>query len=280
MKKIISMACVLSVCAGCSTWPEEGRGGWAELYHPNSPTSTDGYLNAMPFQVMNEYDHVALKLDWLKGRGIKACMPGQLYQAELMLNRINRTLAAEMYSQAQLDLRIFYHQIEQLENHFERVIAQTECANSKQPDAVVLDNRILELLNSDNQFAFDSFKVTPKYMTRLAQAAELLKMASTTQLLLVGHTDVEGSKVANFELAYKRAEQVKHWLSVYGVKPHSIQTLSQGEQIPFEAGVQTDELRHSARRVNAYIVGHSKNVSQLSRVKSLKEWTHALEEKE
>ena len=89
MDKLMPITCLLVACTGCTTWPEEGRGGWAETYHPDANTRVDGYQNALPFQVMNEYEHLSLKLDWMKSRGIKQCMPGQLYQAELVLSLIH-----------------------------------------------------------------------------------------------------------------------------------------------------------------------------------------------
>lgn len=280
MDKLLPIACVVGICSGCTTWPEEGRGGWAELYHPDAPQNIDGFESALPFQVMNEFEHLSLKLDWLKSRGIKHCMPGQLYQAELMLTRINRTIAADMYSQAQLDMRTFYHQLQQLENHFERVISNTHCiAESKNDDQKLL-TKLEDLLNSDNQFAFDSFEVTPKYRVRLAQSAELLKMLPATQVLLVGHTDIKGSKVSNFELAYKRAESVKSWLTLYGVNPEQINTLAQGAQVPFSNEGESVQKQHSDRRVNAYILATSAKAAELTKVKPLTEWTSALEDKE
>lgn len=280
MDKLLPLACVVGLCTGCSTWPEEGRGGWAEIYHPDAPSTTNGFENAAPFQVMNEFEHLSLKLDWLKSRGIKHCMPGQLYQAELMLTRINRTLSAQMYAEAQLDLRTFYHQLHQLENHFERVISTTHCGTDTQADDTKLIGKLETLLNSDNQFAFDSFELTPKYRVNLAQSAELLKMSPGTQVLLVGHTDINGDKISNFELAYKRAESVKSWLTLYGVNPEQVNTLAQGAQVPYSNEPESVQKQHSDRRVNAYILSSSSAASELTKVKPLTEWTRALEDKE
>ncbi|WP_372765773.1 OmpA family protein [Pseudoalteromonas sp.] len=280
MDKFLSLVCAIGLCSGCSSWPEEGRGGWAEIYHPDAPISTNGFENALPFQVMNEFEHLSLKLEWLKNRGIKHCMPGQVYQAELMLTRINRTLSAEMYAEAQLDLRSFYHQLHQLENHFERVISNTHCVSENKTDDTKLIKKLEELLNSDNQFAFDSFEVTPKYRIRLAQSAELLKMSPETQVLLVGHTDIKGSKISNFELAYKRAESVKSWLTLYGVRPELVSTLAQGALLPFTDEEESAQKQHSDRRVSAYILSTSSRAAELTKVKPLSEWTSKLEQQE
>ena len=128
MKTTIFCAIILLVMSGCASWPEEGKGGWAEEYHPNTPAIND-FNTSMIYQLENEYNHLSMKIDWLKSRGIKDCMPAQLYQAKIMLNRINREIAAEMYNAAQIDLRIFYHQTNKLEKHFEIIIEKTECAS-------------------------------------------------------------------------------------------------------------------------------------------------------
>ena len=119
---------MLIVVSGCSTWPEQGKGGWAEEYHPDNEKNSETWYASAPMHIANEYEHIQMKLDWLKVRGINKCMPAQVYQAEMLSNRIKRMLAAEMYSDAQADLRIFYHQLNLLQNHFERVLKLTGCA--------------------------------------------------------------------------------------------------------------------------------------------------------
>lgn len=265
---------------GCSSWPDEGKGGWAEIYHPDAPDQIDGYENALPFQVANEFEHLSLKLDLLKVRGIKYCMPAQLYQAELMRNRIDREIAADMFSDAQLDLRTFYHQLNMLENHFERVVASTECIADDAIDNEDYHHRLDSLLNSDNQFATASFELTPKFVTRLAKAAEILTMLPDTQILLVGHTDSIGKKDDNYELAYKRAQSVKNWLVLYGVNESQIDILAQASLSPFSAQPETASKRHSDRRVNGYIISRSKTASEINKIIPLSKWTETFDKEE
>lgn len=271
--------------AGCSTWPDEGKGGWAEKYNQATQEIELDWYHQQPEQLRNEYDHVVLKLDLLKSRGIKACMPAKLYNAELMLNRIKRELTAYMYEDAESDLLVFYHQLNQLDNHFERLNRETQCGVAKQDHSSVepVLKRVEELLNSDNQFAVDSFEITPKYMTRIAQAAELMKLTTQSQILLVGHTDKRGTEKTNFELAYKRAEQVKHWLALYGVKSEQLITIAQGSHSPYQKTLkQNKAVMHSNRRVNAYILANdmAQPYDGVSQVKPLTEWTEALDKQE
>lgn len=280
MFRIAFVVLLSTTIFGCSSWPDEGKGGWAETYNPDAPNEIDGYENALPFQVNNEYEHLSLKLDLLKVRGIKYCMPAQLYQAELMRNRIERQIAGDMFSDAQLDLRTFYHQLNMLENHFERVVANTECTADDTADNENYYQRLESLLNSDNQFASGSFELTPKYVTRLAKAAEILTMLPGTRVLLIGHTDLKGSKEDNFELAYKRAQSVKNWLVLYGVAESQIDTLAQGSTVPFSAESETVTKQHSDRRVNGYIISRSKTATELNKIIPLSKWTETLDEEE
>jgi outer membrane protein OmpA-like peptidoglycan-associated protein len=271
---------ILALASGCSTWPEQGKGGWAEEYHPDNETNSETWYASAPMHIANEYEHIQMKLDWLKVRGINKCMPAQVYQAEMLSNRIKRMLAAEMYSDAQADLRIFYHQLNLLQNHFERVLKLTGCAlannEAKSDDSLKLIKQIKSLLNSDNQFAFDSFEVTPKYMTRLTQAVDLLKLVPQIELLLVGHTDKKGLDTDNYELAFKRAEKVKHWLTLYGVNPSKITTVTQGSLSPYSESDNNPDSRHSDRRVNAYILNADSEIDAETQSKPLTSWTDEL----
>jgi outer membrane protein OmpA-like peptidoglycan-associated protein len=293
----ISLALLINALSGCTSWPEEGRGGWAESFPPEGVEYGDTWYWQHKQHLQTEFDHLSIKLNLLKSRGIKLCMPAQLHQASLMLNRIQREISADMLSDAQADLRILYHQLNQLERHFEIIIAQTQCVpaltekDDKETDThnQELISRIETLLNSDNQFAINNFQITPKFMTRIAQVAELIKLADGIRILLVGHADAVGQDNANYELAFKRAEQVKHWLQVYGVDGESLHTLTQGSNQPFvplgtESNLKVKKSkRHSDRRVNAYILA-VKTANKTFEVKEKKEnsaipltkWTHKL----
>ncbi len=281
MRLFIYIAIIAST--GCSTWPDEGQGGWAEQYERINNQLREDKGNMQYHIVNSEYEHVSLKLELLKSRGIKDCMPAKLYQAELLINRIKRAINAQMYEDAALDLRVLYFQVKQLSNHFELITSKTQCGTSLDTKDSGLFERITTLLNSDNQFAFAKFEITPKYRTRIAQAAELLKLVPNNKVLLVGHTDRVGTEAANFELAFKRAEQVKHWLMLYGVPDQQLVTIAQGSESPYSKHEGVNPINtHSDRRVNAYLLTQNADAShqQMSKVKPLSEWTNALESEE
>jgi outer membrane protein OmpA-like peptidoglycan-associated protein len=261
--RLIMLAVSLLTLGGCTTWPEEGRGGWVEAYDPANQGIEDAWLRHGYDRLTTEHDHLSLKLALLKERGIKQCMPGQLYNAELALTAIKREMEAGLYADAQRNLLTFYHQIKQLERHFELVQNTTGCALDKQIESAEGLERITQLLNSDNQFAFNNRQVTPKYQDNLAKAAELLRQHEALNLLLVGHADVKGNEVNNHELALARAEQVKHWLVIYGVAGERIATTTNGSKTPYGNNSQnSDEKRHSNRRVNAFLIDLSKDFNK------------------
>ena len=268
---------------GCATWPDEGQGGLAEKYqnYPLDDQQLDETFNQPESIVRSEFEHLELKLELLKSQDINACMPAQLLKAQIYENRIRRLIAAQMWEDAEHDLLIHYHGLNQLANHFDTVRKLTNCAASidEQPALVNVKKQIAELLNSDNQFAFNVFEITPKYAVRVAQAADLIKQLESISILLIGHTDSVGSKNSNYELALKRAETVKHWLGVYGVPTYNITTLTQGSLKPFSESEQSEQKRHSDRRVEAIILDANAQSENSKQVKSLMNWTKIIEKK-
>ncbi len=203
--KHILFTVILLTLGGCASWPDEGQGGWAEKYqnYPLTDEQHEMIYDTQETVVLSEFQHHVLKLDLLKAQGIKQCMPAQLLKAQIYENRIRRLIAAQMWSDAEHDLLIHYHGLNQLAKHFETVNAMSQCAGGTRSEATMtasLKDQISELLNSDNQFSLNDFQVTPKYLTRLAQAADLIKQVDEVDLLLVGHADISGQQQNNYEL--------------------------------------------------------------------------------
>ncbi|ATG77872.1 OmpA family protein [Pseudoalteromonas sp. 1_2015MBL_MicDiv] len=270
--------------SGCASWPDEGQGGWAEKYqnYPLNDEQTDNNFTQPEDVVRSEFEHLVFKLELLKSQDIKACMPAQLLKAQIYENRIRRLIAAQMWEDAEHDLLIHYHGLNQLTNHFDTVQKLTHCAVNTTSETTVssVKKQVADLLNSDNQFAFNAFEITPKYAARLAQAADLAKQLDSISILLVGHTDSVGEGNNNYELALKRAETVKHWLVVYGVKTQSITTLTQGSLKPYSKQSPTESVRHSDRRVEAIVLNASNNNMQGDNAKALVNWTKIIKSKE
>ncbi|MBB1385923.1 OmpA family protein [Pseudoalteromonas sp. SG45-5] len=270
--------------SGCASWPDEGQGGWAEKYqnYPLSDEQSDNNFAQPQDVVRSEFEHLVLKLELLKSQDIKACMPAQLLKAQIYENRIRRLITANMWEDAEHDLLIHYHGLNQLTNHFDTVQKLTNCAVSatSKPTLFSVKKQVSDLLNSDNQFAFKEFEITPKYAVRLAQAADLTKQLNSISILLVGHTDSLGEMNSNYELALKRAETVKHWLVVYGVPMQSITTLTQGSLKPYSEQTQTNSARHSDRRVEAIVLDANNKNLQDNKAKALVSWTKIIKSKQ
>lgn len=272
---------VLLMLSGCASWPEEGKGGWAEKYQ-NYPITEeqqdDNYIKPQEL-VASEFEHLVLKLELLQSQDIQACMPAQFLRAQIYENRIRRLIAAQMWEDAEHDLLIHYHALNQLTNHFDTVREATQCATvtTDKPALFSIKKQITDLLNSDNQFALNEFEITPKYTVRIAQAADLIKQLDSISILLVGHTDSVGSNENNYELALKRADTVKHWLSLYGVNEQGITTLTQGSLKPFSQGEVTETKRHSDRRVEAIVLDANNESLKSDKVKALMNWTKVIE---
>ncbi|MBD1582153.1 OmpA family protein [Pseudoalteromonas sp. S16_S37] len=284
MKHItFSFIAISTLLGGCASWPDEGQGGWAEVYGQYKPNLEQGntVFNDNVNVITNEFEHLALKLELLQSQGIKQCMPAQLLKAQVYENRIRRLISANMWQDAEHDLIIHYHGLNQLSHHFDTIRRVTQCAVLKDAEHTSAPaqnhvEQIAKLLNSDNQFAFDDHQVTPKYMGRLAQASDLIKHITGLRILLVGHTDKLGDKTNNFELALKRADTVKHWLTIYGVPADAITTLTQGSLQSFSEQPTSDASRHSDRRVEAIVLGSEQQKSQSKKVMALKNWTKIL----
>ncbi|MBC7007589.1 MULTISPECIES: OmpA family protein [Pseudoalteromonas] len=278
--KHILITVLLIIIGGCASWPDEGQGGWAEKYqnYPLTDEQNELIYDTQETVVLSEFEHHVLKLDLLKAQGIKQCMPAQLLKAQIYENRIRRLIAAQMWEDAEHDLLIHYHGLNQLSKHFETVNAMTQCAGPTENEQVMtasLKEQITELLNSDNQFSFNDFQVTPKYISRLSQAADLIKQVDKINLLLVGHTDISGQQTNNYELALKRAETVKHWLGIYGVNPATITTLTQGSLSPYSNEPDSNAKRHSDRRVEAIVIDITDKDTN-KKVHALSSWTKVL----
>ncbi|PLT23858.1 OmpA family protein [Pseudoalteromonas sp. MelDa3] len=279
----IFFAALILLLGGCASWPDEGQGGWAEKYqnYPLDDEQEDSNYTQPEEVIRSEFEHLVLKLELLKSQDIQSCMPAQLLKSQIYENRIRRLIAAQMWEDAEHDLLIHYHDLNQLTNHFSLVRQATHCAEESTSAEATLSvkKQVSDLLNSDNQFAFNEFEITPKYATRLAQAADLVKQVSSVTILLIGHTDSLGEVNNNYELALKRADTVKHWLEVYGVPNQSLTTLTQGSLKPYSDESNSTTTHHSDRRVEAIVLDANESIQQNKKVKALMNWTKVIERK-
>lgn len=243
---------------GCSSYPEEGRGGLAEQYIQSSftpvmPDEPLGPEHGLRF----DWQLAKLHLDALIREGARWCFPAAVVQALEKQNRIARELEGGLLLDAANDIVIQRKRLDELERQLDYVTSQAKCVPphdefSFQQQLAIID-KLYNLLNVDNQFAFNSTEVNPKYMGHLAQAANILREHKSLNLTVTGHADSVGDELQNQQLAMGRAKQVKRYLTIFGLEPKRIEAKSLGESLPLFEG-ESDGVRLTNRRVSIEVV--------------------------
>ncbi len=103
---------------------------------------------------------------------------------------------------------------------------------------------------STSDILFDSGKATlkPSSFTILDELGNGLKQ-NNTQIIIIGHTDSDGSEDANQKLSEQRAESVKNYLtSKYNISSSRIMTTGKGESDPVSSN-NTEDGKKQNRRV-------------------------------
>jgi outer membrane protein OmpA-like peptidoglycan-associated protein len=253
---------------GCSSfgYPDNGTGGLAESYQDISIKNYQ-FSPVMPDEPLGpehglRFDwHLSkLHLDALIQEGARWCFPAAVVQALEKQNRIARELEGGLLLDAANDLVIQRRRLNQLEQQLDYVLTQTTCTPPEDIDALRQDldvvANIYQLLNIDNQFAIDSAEINPKYMGHLAEAAYLLRDHQALTLVVTGHADASGDTDYNQQLAKDRADQVKRYLTVFGIAPDRVETKSLGEELPLYEG-QTPGVRLTNRRVSIEVIAET-----------------------
>ncbi|MCG9620786.1 OmpA family protein [Vibrio diabolicus] len=250
---------------GCSSfdYPDHGEGGLAENYQdisienyqfsPVMPDEPLGPEHGLRF----DWQLTKLHLDALIQEGARWCFPAAVVQALEKQNRIARELEGGLLLDAANDLVIQRRRLNQLEQQLDYVLSQTTCTPPDDIEALRSDLNVVAeiyaLLNIDNQFAVDSAEINPKYMGHLAEAAYILRDHPNLTLVVTGHADVTGSPDYNQKLAQARAEQVKRYLTVFGIISERVTTKSVGDSLPLYEG-ETPAVRLTNRRVSIEVI--------------------------
>ncbi|MFH4400377.1 OmpA family protein [Vibrio diabolicus] len=250
---------------GCSSfdYPDHGKGGLAENYQdisienyqfsPVMPNEPLGPEHGLRF----DWQLTKLHLDALIQEGARWCFPAAVVQALEKQNRIARELEGGLLLDAANDLVIQRRRLNQLEQQLDYVLSQTTCTPPDDIEALRSDLNVVAeiyaLLNIDNQFAVDSAEINPKYMGHLAEAAYILRDHPNLTLVVTGHADVTGSPDYNQKLAQARAEQVKRYLTVFGITSERVTTKSVGDSLPLYEG-ETPAVRLTNRRVSIEVI--------------------------
>lgn len=259
--KRLTILAAATATIGCSSFPDRASGGLAEQYiqsnfTPVMPDEPLGPEHGLRF----DWQLAKLHLDALIQEGARWCFPAAVVQAIEKQNRIARELEGGLLLDAANDIVIQRKRLDELERQLDYVTSQTKCQPPKNEAKFQLELTLIDelynLLNVDNQFAFNSTEVNPKYMRHLAKASGILVDKTDLSLVVTGHADSVGELEYNQDLAMGRAKQVKRYLTIFGLEPSRVETKSVGESLPLYEG-ESDGVRLTNRRVSIEVIDSS-----------------------
>ncbi len=207
-------------------------------------------------------------LDNLVSKGAELCFPASVVQAKLRKNRIAHELEGGLMHDAANDIIIQRRLLSRLERQLDYVKQYEVCevpattievSNSEASSENIWET-LDKLLNSDNQFAFNSSELNPKYIVRLAEAVSLLRELPEYHLEITGHADSYGREEYNRALSMARAKQVGRYLQIMGIMPERIRVSAVGSESPLIPGREAAK-RLVNRRVSINLIQMTSEIS-------------------
>ena len=144
---------------------------------------------------------------------------------------------------------IIGHQMDQKAKEIQGKVAGAEVTRVGEGLVVTFDSGLL--------FDFDSDRLRAESKKNLDNLASSLSDFGDSKLLLVGHTDAQGSDDYNLSLSRRRADAVASYLESQSVSAARVQTSGRGEGEPI-ASNDTDAGRQQNRRVEVAIYASDK----------------------
>lgn len=114
------------------------------------------------------------------------------------------------------------------------------------------EDRIDVTIHNEVLFDVDSASLRPRAKSELDKLAEVFRKYPDTTLRIEGHADSTGSYAHNQRLSDRRAEAVRNYLELQGVRDARIDAIGYGESEP-RASNATEEGRQLNRRVEISI---------------------------
>lgn len=244
----LSVSLLAMALSGCSSWPDHGQGGDAQL-----KTSHEYYIAQADYDIGHhgkshletQFGIHSLKLDTLVLRGALECIPARVHEVSMMAKRSRRELDGHLLEDARNTMVIFQSELDELERRLIYIKRHTECApttfNSSNLETLSAEQKyknrklfLLNLLNDQYGFDTDSNELHPHYREKLVIAAKYLDQDKSIRLQINGHTDSEGDHKYNQDLALSRAKEVKSILVESGVSADRFVLKSFGENLPVE----------------------------------------------
>ena len=127
--------------------------------------------------------------------------------------------------------------------------------------AVTFDSGIL--------FPFDSAELTSEARSNLRKLADSLQAEARTNVMILGHTDSDGSTSYNQELSERRGRSAEDQLASFGVASSRLVSRGRGEAEPI-ASNGTEEGRRQNRRVEVAIYANGTWQNEAKRTSSLR----------
>jgi outer membrane protein OmpA-like peptidoglycan-associated protein len=127
--------------------------------------------------------------------------------------------------------------------------------------AVTFDSGIL--------FPFDSAELTSEARSNLRKLADSLQAEVRTDVMIVGHTDSDGSDSYNQQLSERRGRSAQDQLSSLGVTSSRLASRGRGEAEPIAAN-GTEEGRRQNRRVEVAIFANDAWRNEAKQTSSLR----------
>ncbi|HEY0897348.1 MAG TPA: OmpA family protein [Sphingobacteriaceae bacterium] len=114
---------------------------------------------------------------------------------------------------------------------------------------------IIVKFDSGILFDVDKSDLKPNAMTNIQNLATSMKNNPETNILIIGHTDADGSDSYNMSLSERRARSVKNYAMMQGVEASRLKIEGRGESEPI-ASNDSAEGKSQNRRVEIVIVAN------------------------
>ena len=144
---------------------------------------------------------------------------------------------------------IIGHQMDQKAKEIQQTVAGAEVTRVGEGVVVTFDSGLL--------FDCDSDRLRAESRKNLDNLASSLSSFGDSKLLLVGHTDSQGTDEYNLDLSRRRADAVASYLESHNVSAARVQASGRGETEPV-ASNDTDSGRQQNRRVEVAIYASDK----------------------
>ncbi|MCG6189557.1 OmpA family protein [Maribellus maritimus] len=140
-------------------------------------------------------------------------------------------------------------QMDKQAEEIETVMPGAEVVRSEEGIQLILDE------NADVRFEFNSSDLTNAAQTNLDKLVDIFNKYQDTDILVIGHTDSDGSETYNQTLSEKRAASVLSFLTSNGIVNSRLRSVGMGESEP-RASNDTKEGKAQNRRVEFTITAN------------------------